>query len=74
MTGSVLLTTDRLILREFTENDWQATLAYQSDPRYLRFYPWTHRTAAEVRDFVNLFVDQHRQRRHSCSQCRRATG
>lgn len=58
MTGSVLLTTDRLILREFTENDWQATLAYQSDPRYLRFYPWTHRTEPEVRDFVNLFVDQ----------------
>ena len=34
----VTLTTDRLILREFREDDWRATLAYQSDPLYLRYY------------------------------------
>ena len=33
-------------------------LAYQRDPRYLRFYPRTDRTEAEVRDFVHMFVDQ----------------
>jgi hypothetical protein len=27
------LTTDRLILRDFTADDWPAILAYQSDPR-----------------------------------------
>ena len=33
-------------------------LAYQRDPRYLRFYPRTDRTEAEVRDFVHMFVEQ----------------
>ena len=32
-----MLTTDRLILREFAKDDWQATLAYQSNPLYLRY-------------------------------------
>ena len=33
-------------------------LAYQRDPRYLRFYTWTNRTEAEVRAFVQMFLDQ----------------
>ena len=32
------LQTDHLLLREFTPDDWSAVLAYQSDPRYLRYY------------------------------------
>lgn len=61
MTGPVTLPTQRLILREFTESDWRATLTYQSDPRYLRFYSWTERTEPEVRDFVNVFVTQQKE-------------
>ena len=30
----MILTTERLLLREFTENDWHTVFAYQSDPRY----------------------------------------
>ena len=52
------IATDRLILREFVIDDWPAVLAYQRDPRYLRFYPWTDRTDGEVRDFVQMFLDQ----------------
>lgn len=52
------LTTPRLRLREFTEADWPAVLAYQADPRYLRYYAWTGRTEAEVRAFVARFVAQ----------------
>ena len=52
------IATDRLVLREFLADDWPDVLAYQRDPRYLRFYPWTDRTEAEVRDFVQMFVDQ----------------
>ena len=52
------ITTNRLVLREFVTEDWTAILAYQRDPRYLRLYPWTDRTEAEVRDFVRVFVDQ----------------
>jgi RimJ/RimL family protein N-acetyltransferase len=50
------LVTDRLVLREFQESDWQAVLAYQSDPRYLCFYEWTERTPQAVRDFVAMFI------------------
>jgi [ribosomal protein S5]-alanine N-acetyltransferase len=52
----MILTTKRLLLREFEEEDWQAILVYQSDPRYLRYYPWTHRTEQDVRAFVRMFL------------------
>ncbi len=50
------LTTERLVLREFAEDDWPAVLTYQSDPRYLRYYAWTGRTEEEVRAFVRMFI------------------
>ena len=50
--------TERLVLREFAAEDWSAVLAYQRDPRYLRFYPLTDRTEAEVQDFVQMFLGQ----------------
>ncbi len=51
------LVTDRLLLREFVEKDWRAVLAYQSDARYLKYYPRTRRTAEQVRDFVRGFIE-----------------
>lgn len=56
------LTTGRLILREFEEDDWPAVLAYQSDPRYLRYYEGTGRTEEEVRAFVRMFIEQQAER------------
>jgi [ribosomal protein S5]-alanine N-acetyltransferase len=53
--------TERLLLREFASEDWPAVLAYQRDPRYLRFYPDTGRTEADARDFVGRFIDQQRE-------------
>lgn len=55
------LTTERLILRDFVESDWEAVLAYQQDPLYLRYNEWTSRTAEEVRDFIHMFLDQQKQ-------------
>jgi ribosomal-protein-alanine N-acetyltransferase len=52
------LVTTRLILREFRADDWPAVLAYQTDPRYLRYYDWTGRTPQEVQAFVQSFLDQ----------------
>ncbi len=52
------LHTDRLLLREFAPADWPAVLAYQRDPRYLRYYEWTDRTPDDVQRFVQMFVDQ----------------
>lgn len=51
------LTTERLILREFTPGDVPAVFAYQRDESYLRYYPWTKRTEADVREFVQRFLD-----------------
>jgi RimJ/RimL family protein N-acetyltransferase len=54
----MILTTQRLVLREFEEGDWLAVLAYQSHPLYLRYYSWTHRTEQDVRAFVRMFLAQ----------------
>lgn len=51
------LETRHLLLREFRESDWPAVLAYQNDPRYLRYYHWTHRTAEDVRAFVQMLLE-----------------
>jgi RimJ/RimL family protein N-acetyltransferase len=56
------LETERLILREFIIDDWTAVLAYQSDPLYLRYYPWSDRTPGNVRAFINMFLDWQRER------------
>ena len=32
-------------------------LAYQSEAQYLKYSPWTHRTAEEVQDFVRGFIE-----------------
>jgi len=52
------LETARLRLREFVPDDWRAALAYEDDPRYMRFYEMTERTEADVRAFVQMFLDQ----------------
>ncbi len=57
----MILTTERLIFREFSESDWSAILAYQSHPLYLRYYEWTHRTEEDVREFVQMFLDHQQQ-------------
>ena len=43
------------------DTDWAAVLVYQRDPRYLRLYPWTHRSEVDVRRFVQAFIDQQRE-------------
>src|SRR5579883_3344928 len=53
----MILTTKRLLLREFEEADWRTVLAYQSDPGYLRYYPWDYRIETDVRAFVRMFID-----------------
>ena len=52
------LLTSRLRLREFVASDWTAVRRYQSDPRYLRYYPWTSRSEAEARAFVDTLIRQ----------------
>src|SRR5262245_18650600 len=55
------LETERLILRDFLKDDWQAVLDYQSDPLYLRYNAWTERTPESVQEFVGWFLNQQLQ-------------
>ena len=50
------LETERLILRDFVEEDWRRAFEYESDPRYLRYYEWTERTPESAREFVGWFL------------------
>ena len=54
----MFLETPRLLLRDFTADDWPAVFAYQRDPRYLRLYEWSDRTPEAVQAFVQMFIDQ----------------
>ncbi len=53
----MIIETARLSLREFVADDWRAVLAYEADTRYMRFYDMTERTEADVRAFVQMFLD-----------------
>ena len=53
----ICLRTARLVLREYMDEDWPAVLAYQSDARYLRYYPWSERDAATVRAWIGRLID-----------------
>ena len=55
--------TERLILRDFVQDDWERVLEYQIDPLYLRYYEWTEsdRTSESVQEFVGWFLDHQKQ-------------
>ena len=57
----MILTTERLLLREFEDDDWRTVLEYQSEPLYLRYNPWWYRTEADVRSFIHMFMDWSRE-------------
>jgi RimJ/RimL family protein N-acetyltransferase len=52
----IWLRTSRLVLREYTDQDWPAVLAYQSDARYLRYYLWSERDGATVREWIGRLI------------------
>ncbi len=51
------LETERLILRDFVEEDWRRVLKYQSDPLYFRYYPWSGRTPEAVQAFIGRMIN-----------------
>jgi RimJ/RimL family protein N-acetyltransferase len=56
------LETERLILRDFIQEDWRRVLEYQSDPLYLRYNKWTERTPEAVQEFVGWFITHQAQK------------
>ena len=55
------LETERLILREFAQEDWVRALEYESDPLYLRYYEWTERTPESVQESIGWFISHQTQ-------------
>jgi RimJ/RimL family protein N-acetyltransferase len=51
----VEIMTDRLLLREFTQDDARAFLAYQADPRYAEFYGPEESAPDHARELLHLF-------------------
>ncbi len=47
-----VLTTERLLLRPFAEDDFDAVHAYGSDPEVVRYMPWGPNTPDDTRDFI----------------------
>ena len=56
---ALVIVTDRLVLRDFVASDLNAMLAYQSDPRYLRYYEQARaeRIAEDAHKLLQLFLD-----------------
>ncbi len=54
--------TPRLILRDFTFDDVEAVLAYQSTEDYLRYYPWESRSRLGVETLVERFIGWQHER------------
>ncbi len=52
----MILRTPRLVLREFTADDWPAVNAYQQDPRYLRYYDRDGMPERQTQAMVQAFL------------------
>jgi RimJ/RimL family protein N-acetyltransferase len=60
----MILTTERLRLREVEDDDWQVVFAYQSDPRYQRFESLKYDLQKDVQRLMREFMHwQHEQPR-----------
>lgn len=55
------LATDRLILREFIEDDWKRLHAYESQPEVVRYLPHEPRTEDEARQYVQQIIVEARE-------------
>lgn len=52
----VIIRTERLILRDFDEKDWQAVHRYASDPEVVRYMDWGPNTKMETKVFISRAI------------------
>jgi len=57
-----LLATERLWLREFKEQDWEAVHLYACDPDVVRYMPWGPNTEDDTHHFVQRAIAYQRER------------
>lgn len=48
--------TERLVLRDFKETDWEAIHAYASDPEVVRYMDWGPNTEEETKNFIQRAI------------------
>lgn len=54
---AVVLSGERVLLRELAADDWQAVHAYSTLPQVYRFQPWGPNTAEETRAYVGAIIE-----------------
>ncbi len=57
---SLRLPTERLLLRDFEQEDWRAVQAYASRPEVYRFQPWGPSTPDDAQEYVEQAIGQAR--------------
>jgi [ribosomal protein S5]-alanine N-acetyltransferase len=55
------LNTQRVILRELEENDWNDVHKYASQKRVCQYQPWGPNTEDETKDFINQVLIDSKQ-------------
>jgi RimJ/RimL family protein N-acetyltransferase len=58
----VVIQSQRLLLREFKEVDWQAVHRYASDPEVVRFMDWGPNTENETKAFVSRSISSQKEK------------
>ena len=54
------LTSERLILRDFTEKDFEAVHKYAKDPEVVKFMPWGPNTVEDTNSFLKRKLEEQR--------------
>ncbi len=57
----VAIETERLVLREFTVDDYEAAHAYASDPRVVEYMSFGPNTPEDTRQFLRRAIEKQRQ-------------
>ena len=58
MTQEIILTTERLLLRDFVEDDWRAVHEYAVDPEVVRYVEWGPNTEQHTQEFIARTISQ----------------
>ena len=53
--------TERLLVRDFNENDWQSVHDYASDPEVVRYMEWGPNTEEETKNFIQRTIPSQKE-------------
>jgi RimJ/RimL family protein N-acetyltransferase len=56
------LQTERIILRDFIEEDWQAVHEYGSEPQAVKYMPFGPNTEQDTKSFIKTVLDSQKEK------------